>query len=245
MNEVISLMKKHRSIRKFREQEVEEQILEEIIHAGRHSATSSFLQTYSVIRVKDPLKREKLSMYCGDQEHVKQAPVFLVFCADLHKLAVACDMQNANMKSGYVEQLIIASVDTAIWGQSVLLAAESMGLGGVYVGGIRNHPQEVSEMLQLPEQVFPVFGMSLGYPDQDPQVKPRMPLPLVYKEEFYDTKGEKELLENYDQTILDYLRNRKGNPREETWSEAVATKVSKESRPHMKSYLEQQGFNFK
>lgn len=245
MNEVISLMKRHTSIRKFKDQAIDEQVLEEIIHAGRHSATSSFLQPYTVIRVKDPVKREKLAELCGDQKHVKQAPVFLVFCADLHKLNVACDIQKEHMEKGYVEQLIIASVDTAIWGQSVLLAAESLEIGGVYVGGIRNKPKEVSEMLKLPEQVFPIFGMSLGYPDHTPQVKPRMPLPLVYKEEVYDTTREKELLETYDQRILEYLKNRRGNPREETWSEAVAAKVSKESRPHMKSFLEQQGFNLK
>lgn len=245
LNEVIELLKSHRSIRRFTNQDVEEKMLMEIIHAARHSATSSFLQAYSVIRVRDKEKKEKLSVYCGDQKHIRQAPVFLVFCADLHKLSTACDIQNKEMSKGYSEQLILASVDTAIWGQSVLLAAESMGLGGVYVGGIRNNPDKVTELLQLPQQVYPVFGMSLGYPDQDPQVKPRMPLPLVYKEEVYQSENDKDLLASYDKTFQEYLRNRQHNPREETWTATVAEKLSKESRPHMKQYLQSQGFNIK
>lgn len=245
MNEVLQLMKKHRSIRRFTEQEVDDELLREIIDSARHSATSSFLQAYSVVHVRDDANREKLAAYCGDQKHVKQAPVFLVFCADLYKLSLACDLQEIEMKKGYVEQLIIASVDAAIWGQSVLFAAESMGLGGVYVGGIRNHPDEVTKMLKLPEQVFPVFGMSLGYPDQNPQVKPRMPLPLVYKEDIYQVDKEKELLKEYDEIFLEYLRSRENNPREETWTKTVASKLGKESRPHMKAYLQKQGYNIK
>lgn len=85
MNEVIHLLENHRSIRKYLNQPVEDAVVERIIRCGQHASTSSFLQAYSVIRVRDSQKREQLAVWCGEQRHVKEAPVFLVFCADLHR----------------------------------------------------------------------------------------------------------------------------------------------------------------
>ncbi|SMP67807.1 oxygen-insensitive NADPH nitroreductase [Anoxynatronum buryatiense] len=243
MNEVIHLLENHRSIRKFLDQPVEDAVVEKIISCGQHAATSSFLQAYSVIRVRDAEKREQLATWCGDQMHVKEAPLFLIFCADLHRWQMACEVQGVKMVPGMTEQFIIASVDAGIFGQNVLVAAESLGLGGVYVGGIRNHPREVSDLLQLPKQVYPVFGMSLGYPAQDPQVKPRLPLPLVLMEETYHEDGE--LLKEYDHTFQAYLNSRGSNQRNQTWTQTVAEKVTREMRPHMRRYLTDQGFELK
>ncbi|MEN1761251.1 oxygen-insensitive NADPH nitroreductase [Anoxynatronum sibiricum] len=243
MNEVIHLLEKHRSIRRFLDQPVEDAVVESIIRCGQHAATSSFLQAYSVIRVRDTEKREQLATWCGDQQHVKEAPLFLIFCADLHRWQMACEVQGVTMVPGMTEQFIIASVDAGIFGQNVLVAAESLGLGGVYVGGIRNHPREVSDLLQLPKQVYPVFGMSLGYPAQDPQVKPRLPLNLVLMEETYHE--DRELLKDYDHTFQAYLNSRGSNQRNQTWTQTVAEKVTREMRPHMRRYLIDQGFEMK
>lgn len=243
MNEVIGLLERHRSIRKFNDQPVEESVVRRLIKSGQHAATSSFLQAYSVIRVSDPEKRKRLADWCGDQRHVEKAPLFFVFCGDMHRLDLACERQGVNMKQGMTEQLLIASVDAAIFGQTILIAAESLGLGGVYVGAIRNHPRQVSDLLQLPKHVFPVFGMSLGYPAHDPQVKPRLPLPLVLMEETY--KIDPDHLTDYDRIFEEYLKNRDSNTREESWTKTVSLKLDKELRPHMRQFLKEQGFDLK
>jgi nitroreductase len=243
MNEVFALLERHRSIRKFQDQPVEESVIARLIETGQHAATSSFLQAYSVIRVKDPEKRRQLSVWCGGQQHVQHAPLFFVFCGDLNRLKLACELQGVTMKQGWTELFITATVDTAILGQSVLIAAESLGLGGVYVGAIRNHPREVSDLLELPDQVYPIFGMSLGYPDQDPRMKPRLPLSLVLMEDTYHQDISK--LKEYDETIRSYLLNRSHNPRDESWSFGISEKLKKESRPHMRAFLTQQGFEMK
>ena len=156
---------------------------------------------------------------------------------------MACQMQGVEMIAGMTEQLIIASVDAGILAQNVMVAAESLGLGGVYVGGIRNHPRQVSDLLGIPKQVYPIFGMSLGYPAQEPQVKPRLPLPLVLMEETYQENTA--LLEGYDQAFQEYLNSRGSNQRNETWTQTVAQKVTREMRPHMRRYLLEQGFELK
>jgi len=243
LNEVIGLLKNHRSIRKFSQQPIEDSLLEALINSGQHAPSSSFLQAYSVIRIRNPIKRETLAAWCGDQEHIIKAPVFLVFCGDMYRLQQACEKHNVAMVQGMTEQLLIASVDAAIMAQNVLTAAESMGIGGVYVGAIRNNPQGVTKLLNLPKHVFPIFGMSLGYPAEDPQLKPRLPLSMVLMEETYSY--DDQMLEAYDELFKQYVKERKRNPREETWSGTVSRKMKNELRPHMKNDLHDQGFVLK
>ena len=206
MNETIKLMKNHRSIRKFLEKPIEEEILKEIIDCGQHTSTSSFIQAYSVIRITDKKLREEIYKLCGEQPYILEAAEFLVFCPDLNKLKIACEMNNKEMKEGFTESFIIATIDTALISQNIILAAESLGLGGVYIGGVRNNPDKISQLLNLPKNVYPAFGMCLGYPNQNPDVKPRLPMSLVLKENTYSV-DENELKE-YDETINKYYIER-------------------------------------
>ena len=240
MNQTIQLLYRHRSVRRYTDQHISDALVEELIEAGQTAASSSFLQAYSVIQVTDSEKRAKLAVWCGNQRHVEEAPVFLVFCGDLHKLDLACQQQETEMKKGMTELFIVATVDTAIFGQTVLIAAESMGIGGVYVGGIRNHPHEVSELLQLPAQVYPIFGMSLGYPVQKSERKPRLPRSGVLMKESYQL--DPQVIREYDSTFSEYLKNRKENPRGETWTQTVAEKLQHEVRPHMRTFLNSRDF---
>ena len=107
------------------------------------------------------------------------------------------------------EQLLVASVDAALIAQNVVVAAESEGLGICYIGGIRNNPQEVSELLNLPEHVYPAFGLCLGYPDQDPEVKPRLPLAAILKQDAYDDSDDEALVASFDDTMHQYYQERK------------------------------------
>ncbi|MBW2658544.1 MAG: oxygen-insensitive NADPH nitroreductase [Deltaproteobacteria bacterium] len=245
MNDVIKILKSHRSIRKFTDRQVERNLLETLIEAGQSAATSSFIQACTVIKVDNPDARKKLCEFAAGQPYVMEAPVFLVFCADMQRHRIACGMHDAEMLSGYTEQFLTASLDCALFAQNVLTGAESLGLGGCFIGAIRNEIGEVDQLLGLPELVYPLFGLCLGYPAQDPEVKPRLPLPVVFKEEQYDDSADKALIREYDEKVRNYYKTRTGGTKDNSWSEQISEMLVKESRPHMFSYLQSKGYLLK
>ena len=181
----------------------------------------------------------------GNQPYVVSAAEFMVFCADLKRAGNYCEAYDMPFEGNYTEHFIIATVDVALMAQSLVTAAESEGLGICYIGGIRNNPGPVSELLELPRGVYPVFGLCLGYPDQDPEIKPRLPVPVVVKQDTYNEDGDKETIAAYDEQIREYYRTRTGGGHGVSWSEQVANLLSEKSRPHMKEFLAGQGFTFK
>lgn len=242
MNPTIELLNSHRSIRKFTDQPVPQSTVDTLIKAGQAAATSSFIQACTVIQVSQGERRDALAEMANNQAYVSEAPVFLVFCADMKRHQLACDMHNAEMLSGYTEQFLTASMDCGLFAQNVIVAAESLGMGGVYIGGLRNKIQDVSDLLELPELVYPVFGMCLGYPDQDPEVKPRLPLDVVLKQDRYDDSQDAERIAAYDTDVREYYRTRTGGNKEMTWSEQISGMLVKEARPHMLPFLNAKGF---
>jgi nitroreductase len=242
MNTTIETMRSHCSIRKFKDKAIPDEMLEIILTSAQCAATSSFVQAYTIIRVDDQQNRQAIAKLSGSQQWIIDAPVFLVFLADLNRLEAACRKHGKEMADGYMEQFIVATVDTALIGQNTLLAAESMGLGGVFIGSIRNNPKKICDMLNLPEHTYPVFGMCLGYPHDQPQVKPRLPLEGIFMKETYQTEGRHAILENYDETTRAYYLSRDSNLKDETWSSQMAGFMSKIVRPHMKAFIISQGF---
>lgn len=245
MNAVIELLNSHRSIRKFTDQPIPQDTLNTLIQAGQAAATSSFIQACTVIQVNDQDKRNQLVECSGGQAYIGQAPVFLVFCADMQRLKLACEMNDADINSGFTEQFITATVDVGLFAQNVTVAAESLGLGICYIGGIRNQIARVSELLDLPELVYPVFGLCLGYPDQNPEVKPRLPVDVVLKQDSYNDNGNQETIADYDKSVREYYQTRTGGNKEMTWSEQMSGMMIKEARPHMLPFLKEKGFLLK
>ena len=245
MSSVIDLLKSHRSIRKFTEKAIDPDVLNNIFLAGQAAATSSFLQGSTIIRVQNKSTRESLARLAGNQPYVESAAEFMIFCADLKRAGNYCKEYGKPFEGDYTEHFIIATVDVALMAQSLVTAAESVGLGICYIGGIRNNPVDVSKLLELPIGVYPVFGLCLGYPDQDPEIKPRLPLPVILKDEIYNERGDQEKIREYDEKIRDYYRTRTGGGHGISWTEQVATLLSEKSRPHIKAFLEEQGFKFK
>jgi nitroreductase len=149
------------------------------------------------------------------------------------------------MEKGWAEQFVTATVDVALLAQNVLLAAESLGMGGVFIGGIRNDPQTVCDLLAIPEQAYPVFGMCLGWPAHDPPPKPRLPVEAVLFTDRYPDAHDRQTLAAYDRTINHYYLNRNDNLRDETWTRQMADFMSRIIRPQMKVFLEKKGFFLK
>ena len=241
MNEVTRLLHSHRSIRKFTAQPIDDAMLAEIVACGQAAASSSNIQAGTVIRVRDAEVRARIAEVSGNQEYIVSCAAFLVFCADLHRARLACGMQGGTFVPGMTEHFIIATADVALLAQNCVVAAESMGLGTCYIGSIRNRPEVISELLGLPEQVYPVFGLCVGWPDQDPERKPRLPLPAVLMEERYREEGLLEAVRSYDATLHDYYLRRTGGTKDSCWSLEMKAVVGKEARPHMRGFLAGRG----
>ncbi|MEL7895388.1 oxygen-insensitive NADPH nitroreductase [Vreelandella neptunia] len=243
MNDVIKLLKSHRSIRKFSDRPIPKELLLELIQAGQGAATSSHVQAYTVIHVKDQANREQIAELAGGQGYIATCADFLVFCADMKRPTEASERTGANVVRGMTEQLLVATVDTALMAQNVAVAAESEGLGICYIGGIRNNPQEVSDLLRLPKHVYPVFGMCLGYPEQEPEVKPRLPVEAVLKEDYYTEDCEQ--VEAFDTTMQVYYQARSSSNKDTDWSRNLKPLFDNKLRPHMRDFLIKRGFEMK
>lgn len=235
------LQMRHRSVRRFEDRPLAPGQLAALIRCGQAAATSSFIQAYSVIRVTRPTVRAAIAVAAGGQRWIEQAPEFLVFCADLRRIDHACRRSGNGVLEGFSEHSLAAVIDVALMAQNVLLAAESQGLGGVFIGGIRNDPQVVVEQLGLPELVVPVFGMCLGWPDEDNAVKPRMPVEFVLHEDVYRDPTP-DRIADYDRQMADYYAGRGSNRRPGDWTGAVAGAMQGKKRSHMLGFLRSRGF---
>ena len=242
MNPTIDLINKHRSIRKFTDQPIPQHTLQQLITAGQAAATSSFVQSVSVIQVTNSATRSALAEVAGGQQYVETCAEFLVICADMKRNEQLAVKHGATPKTGFTEHFLIAAIDAGLFAQNLVTAAESLDLGVCYIGALRNNPQRVSELLQLPDLVCPLFGLCLGYPAQNPEVKPRMPMSMVLHQDQYNTQIDEQTLQDYDATVQHYYTTRTGNNKSQGWSEQMATFFGKESRPHMLAWLNSRGF---
>ncbi|MFY9944773.1 MAG: nitroreductase family protein, partial [Exiguobacterium chiriqhucha] len=143
------------------------------------------------------------------------------------------------------EKLLVAVIDAALASQNAVVAAESMGLGICYIGGIRNDMFAVKELLGLPERVLPLFGLAVGVPEHVEGQKPRLPLEHIYHENTYvaDAEQLKQELDAYDATIHDYYAARGSNQRSDTWTGQMGRMLSKPTRLDVKDFLKTQGYS--
>lgn len=245
MNQTITTLLSHRSIRKFTEQPISIEQLERYIAAGQMASTSSFIQAVTVIRVSESTARKAFAELAGGQPYIESAAEFLVFCADFNRNQHHVQsLGTLEPDYSWTEQFIAATVDVALFGQNVVTAAESEGLGCCYIGGIRNDPEKVTSLLALPELVYPVFGLCLGYPDQDPDIKPRLPLSAVFHQHTYqpnDAKGA--VMADYDSVIADYYERRTNGKLKLTFAQQMAKQSATQTRKFMKKYIQNQGFS--
>ncbi len=252
----------HYSIRQFTGAPVSDDFVGRVIKMARRAPTSSNLQMCSIVTVRDPERKAKLSELSGSQEHIVKSDVFFVFLADLHPLHVLCEERGLPFHGDYLEPFVLATVDTALCAGRALTAAEALGLGGVLVGGIRNNPQEVAELLELPEYCYAVCGMSLGWPAKEGKVKPRIPDYGMHHKETYNPEQFRKAVEEYDKIIAEtgLYKNRnyplpEGADEQEAqsrpygWAEHSARRISDGSpgalRITLRPFLEKIGFKLK
>ena len=242
---------RHASVRQYKQDPVSTEMIETVVAAGQRSSTSSNLQAYSVVAITDEEKKARIAELSGNQEQILQAPVFLAWCADLSRLGRVSEMRGYEQVASYVESFLVAAADAAIAMQTAALAAESMGLGMCYIGAIRNQPREVISLLRLPKLVFPISGMTLGWPATEPLIRPRLPLEAVLHWETYDSSQEIAALEAYDRAMIEtgIYRGRQvavpdgdGHEEDYGWLEHSARRASSPVRTDLRQVLRQQGF---
>lgn len=203
-NEAIETILAHRSVRAFTDEPVADEVLTQLVACAQSAATSSNLQAWSVVAVREPEHKARLAGLCDDQKFIVQAPLFLAWCADLSRArrVAGAPLEGAD----YLEAFLFSVIDAALAAQNAAIAAESLGLGICYVGALRNHPLEVANELKLPPNVFGVFGMSIGRPDplRPASVRPRLPQSAMLHFEHYNSGPEADAVAAYNKTQRDF-----------------------------------------
>ena len=203
-NPVINTLLAHRSVRSYLPDALPSGTVELLVAAAQSAASSSNLQVWSVVSVEDPERKDRLASLANDQNHIRQAPLFLVWLADLARLRKLLQEKGVSDEElQYLELSLIAVVDASLAAQNAVVAAESLGLGTVYIGAIRNHIEEVAAELRLPKGVLPLFGLVVGYPDpaRPASIKPRLPQPAVLHKEAYDLDQQGPAIDRYNRVI--------------------------------------------
>ncbi|MFC9772471.1 MULTISPECIES: NADPH-dependent oxidoreductase [unclassified Pseudarthrobacter] len=244
-NKTLAVLYGHRSIRSFTGANIDEPTIAALIAAGQSAATSSNFQSWSVIEIRDPSHKDRIASLSGDQDFIRQAPVFLVFVADWARNRLIAERHGSPTEGiNYIDTTFVGFVDAALAAQNTVIAAESLGLGTVYVGAVRNHAEKLSKALELPPSAFPVVGLALGYPDASATggIKPRLPQDIVRHRERY-TQPTDEAVARYDQRIAAYYASQ-DQPR--GWVESVLRRVrdraSLHGRDRIRDALRRRGF---
>jgi nitroreductase len=237
----------HRSVRAYLPDALAPGTLEAIIAAAQSAASSSNQQFWSVVAVENSDRKARLAELAGGQAHIRQAPLFLIWLADLNRATAIAELAGQGHEAlDYIESLVVSVVDAALAAQNAVVALESLGLGSVYIGAIRNRPEAVAEELGLPPLVLPVFGLCVGRidPARPAEVKPRLPQAAVLHRETYSTEQHAPVAA-YDETLRDFQRSQALPPT--GWTQAVVSRVSKVAALNGRERLREalQGFGFR
>ncbi len=248
VSDTIETLANRVSVRSFTDEPVTDEQVDAVLQAAFRAPTSSNIQSYSVLVVRDPETLAKLAVVTSNQKHVKEAPVFLAFCADLTRIDIAVRGKGGNIDRNNMETGLVSSVDASLVGMSAYLAADSIGMKGVMIGAVRNNVVESAKILGLPKRVYCVFGMVLGWPDEAPQQKPRMGYEtVVHYEQYGKTKSGDAVdpaVAAYDAALRAHYESVGKTTTPDSWSHDMAKKFMPEPRPNLRKELADQGFDF-
>jgi FMN reductase [NAD(P)H] len=240
-----------RTHRRYAERPVPGSLLRLLLAAAFSASSKSDFQQASVIQVEDPSVRQRLAALVPEMPWIGTAPVFLVFCGDAHRLEWIGELRGHSVDNGKLEGFFNATVDAALALQTFILAAETVGLGCCPISVIRNHADAVAAILQLPERVFPIAGLCLGYPAAAGHISMRLPLEVTLHTNRYEEAHLGEAVDAYDRR----RDARYSIPREQQrspevfghtafygWSEDKARQATEPEGLSFSAYLRTHGF---
>lgn len=235
----------HRSVRRFSKEAVPESTVSALVASAQSAATSSNLQLWSIVSIQDAERREQIAKIAADQHQIREAAWFFAFLADHYRLREAGKRVEQDTSGlGFMEFFVMASIDAALAAERMVCAAESLGLGICYIGALRNDPPAVKELLELPDGVFALFGLCIGWPEEGASfpIKPRLPQSSIWFRERYDKDVS---VSEYDERMRDFYVS-EGMKGEFTWSMRSARRTSLlTGREVIQEWLRKQGFNLK
>jgi len=200
-NDTIAGLLEHRSVRGYLPDALPEGTVELLVAAAQSAATSSNMQLWSVLAVEDKATLAKMAAMANNQKHIEIAPLNLLWLVDLSRAERMAETIGTEFPTlPYTETFMVAVIDAALAAQNAVVAAESLGLGTVYIGALRNQPEELAKLLGLPPHVMVAFGLCVGHPDpaQPITVRPRLPQSVVLHRERYDTTHEAAGIADYE-----------------------------------------------
>ena len=240
--EVLELLARHRSVRRFTDAPVPDADVHAAVSSGQCAATSSNLQAYCLFRVRRDDQRDALVELTGGQPWVRECGAFFVVCGDARRLRLAAERHGLPREEN-LESFLLCTIDAALFAQNLALAFEAQGYGICFIGGLRNRLDEVDELLAVPPDVYPLFGLCVGRPGEDPGRRPRMPVEAALEDGAWRPRaGIETLVEAYDRTMAAYYDER-GKPGYD-WSTGSAKKFRRPARPGLKTYFEGKGASF-
>lgn len=246
--EMIKVQLSHRTIREFTSTPVDEEIVKTLMEVARRTATSNGMQSTSIIRITDPIVKRQVADICK-QEYVFRAPVLFIFVADCYRnMRIAIDKGCNEESAGDMDRFFQAVTDTCLAAQNVVNAAESLGFGALYLGSTLNDAAKMIEVLQLPKLTFPVVGLGLGYPNQNPTLKPRLDNKYKVFENKYEVfDNYLESIAHYDEEMQTYYDLRNANQRVDSFSNQIVSKLMSPSpkRQEILNVIRDQGFILK
>ncbi len=248
-NETIDIQTKHRTIRDFKPEAVREEDLDLLMEVARRTASSSGMQAASIIKVTSVELKKEFAKICR-QKYVEEVPTLLIFIMDQYRNNNLAKETGAEFHHGDdMDKFFQGFTDACIMAQNVVVAAESMGYGTVFFGSILNDPEKTIKLLNLPKLTFPVVGIGIGLPNQEPQLKPRMKMDLrVFENGYVRHDGEYlKLFEDYDEEMTTYYDLRENNSRSDSFSKQAVAKMTNSipERAEIMNAVVAQGFDLR
>lgn len=188
----------HRSIRNYKPESINDDILTDIITSGIRSSTSSNMQFYSIVQTKDSDLKQELFVAHGEQKMILQAPVVFTFCCDQRRIKNWMKYSGADYKGENFLGFLRGVIDVSLVAQNMAIAAEAYGLGICYMGSTLTSADQISEILDLPKYVFPITSMVMGIPEGDSEKVDRLPIEAVLHQEKYQELSETRIEEVYE-----------------------------------------------
>lgn len=209
-NETMKLLIERASCRDFSNKKISSQVLQLILEAGIHAPTAGNLQPYSVIKIEDDKTKQKLAKMCW-QDFISDAPVLLLFCVDWHRIERWASLKVAPFTAtSSFRHFWVSFQDVVICAQNICTAADSMGLGSVYIGSIIEHITAIKDMFKLPKGVFPVVLLCIGYPKTKPQPRKKLGVDVIVHSERYREIGDQELIDAFNEKYHEEFEISKG-----------------------------------
>lgn len=244
MNNTLELLNQHRSQRNFTTQPVSAETVSQLITTAQHASSSIFLQAYSFISVTDPALRQQIAAITT-MPFVQQNGHLLIVIADQHRNATLARQQGLTPELlGGADRFLASVEDATLASQNLITAAESLGLGAVVLGSVLNDAAKLIELLHLPKLTMPVFGLLVGYPNGQNELKPRLPEAAVHFTNGYqEPTAYTAALADYQQTLQQYYQARSHNARQADFTQVIrGALLSKTPRRELLAVLQQQGF---